>query len=44
MMDRARLYAIIDDVFNNVARLEAISQERGRIAIVMSRIIMTGCR
>lgn len=36
-MDRARLYAIIDDVFNNVARLEAISQERGRIAIVMSR-------
>ena len=36
-MDRARLDAIINDVFNNVARLEAISQERDRIVIVMSR-------
>lgn len=36
-MERTRLDAIINDVFNNVARLEAISQERDRIAIVMSR-------
>lgn len=36
-MERTRLDAIINDVFNNVARLEAISQERDRIVIVMSR-------
>lgn len=36
-MERTQLNAIINDVFNNVARLEAISQERDRIAIVMSR-------